>query len=282
MNDSIVLSHIQTRTILHAWQSGMEWVQVSLDLGLTTNRVTLTAEGVHFPDGQRLTWEQVREINQTDVNCFVVEDDTCHKIQLFSDLFNRSYSLMPTEGAPTMLIAGFPMHRIKDTDPHQDTLKKLRAAGALRGRVLDTCTGLGYTAIEAARTAEYVTTIELDPTALEIARNNPWSYTLFASPNIEQKIGDACEHVTTFEDASFSHIIHDPPTFQLAGNLYSGAFYRELYRVLKPGGRLFHYIGNLESKSGHGVARGVVRRLGEAGFRRVMKKPEAFGVVAYK
>jgi hypothetical protein len=52
--------------------------------------------------------------------------------------------------------------------------------------------------------------------------------------------------------------------------------------VLKPNGRLFHYIGNLESKSGRNVARGVVRRLGEAGFRRVIKKPEAFGVLAYK
>jgi hypothetical protein len=174
------------------------------------------------------------------------------------------------------------MHRIKGTDPHQDTLKKMRAAGSLRGRVLDTCTGLGYTAIEAARTAEHVTTIELDPTTLEIARHNPWSRALFEHPHIEQVMGNACEKILTFEDGCFSRIIHDPPTFQLAGELYSGAFYRELYRVLKSNGRLFHYIGSLDSKSGHGVARGVVRRLGEAGFRRVVKKPEAFGVVAYR
>jgi hypothetical protein len=52
--------------------------------------------------------------------------------------------------------------------------------------------------------------------------------------------------------------------------------------VLKPGGRLFHYIGSPESKSGGGVTRGVLRRLQQAGFRRVVRRAEAFGVVAYK
>ena len=48
----------------------------------------------------------------------------------------------------------------------QDTEAKLRALGpALRGDMLDVCTGLGYTAIAAAREARVtsVTTIELDP-----------------------------------------------------------------------------------------------------------------------
>ena len=52
------------------------------------------------------------------------------------------------------------------------------------GCVLDTATGLGYTAIEAAKTAEQVVTIELDPVALEIARLNPWSQTMFDNPEI--------------------------------------------------------------------------------------------------
>ena len=48
----------------------------------------------------------------------------------------------------------------------QDTEAKLRALGpALRGDMLDVCTGLGYTSIAAAREARVtsVTTIELDP-----------------------------------------------------------------------------------------------------------------------
>lgn len=45
-------------------------------------------------------------------------------------------------------------------------------------------------------------------------------------------------------------------------------------------GRLFHYIGDLESRSGGRVAKGVVRRLREIGFTRIHRRPEAFGVVA--
>ena len=113
---------------------------------------------------------------------------------------------MPTASAPTMLISGIPMHRIKDTNPHQDTLSKLKAIAPVRGDVLDTTTGLGYTAIEAAKTARHVTTIEIDPTAQEIARFNPWSQALFGNPNITQIIGDAFDEIRKFEfGVVFSH-----------------------------------------------------------------------------
>ena len=69
-----------------------------------------------------------------------------------------------------MLIAGFVMHRIKDIDPMQDTLRKIATISPIVGRVLDTATGLGYTAIEAAKSADEVVTIELDPGVQEIAR----------------------------------------------------------------------------------------------------------------
>ena len=181
-----------------------------------------------------------------------------------------------------MLVAGFVMHRIKDIDPMQDTKRKISAIAPVVGRVLDTATGLGYTAIEAAKTADEIVTIELDPGAQEMARLNPWSQALFDNPKIRQVMGDAYEVVQTLEDASFSRIIHDPPTFSLAGELYSGAFYRQLHRLLKRGGRLYHYIGDPDSKASGGVTRGALRRLQEAGFTRVVRRPEAYGVVAYK
>ncbi|MFN2244304.1 MAG: methyltransferase domain-containing protein, partial [Anaerolineae bacterium] len=135
---------------------------------------------------------------------------------------------------------------------------------------------------EAAKSAEQVVTIELDPTVLEVARLNPWSRALFEHPCIEQVVGDAFDEITQFEDESFSRIIHDPPMFSLAGDLYSGEFYRELYRVMQRKGRLFHYVGDLDSRSGRNVVKGVARRLEEAGFSRIIRRPEAFGVVAYK
>jgi predicted methyltransferase len=200
----------------------------------------------------------------------------------FSNLTGRVYGLMPTAAAPTMLISGLPMHRIKGTNPQQDTQAKIKAIAPITGRVLDTCTGLGYTAIEAARTAEHVITIELDPTAQEMARCTPWSRSLFDNPKISQIIGDAFEVVPSFEDGVFSCILHDPPLLGLAGELYSGEFYRDCWRVLRRNGKLFHYIGDPDSKSGARTTRGVVRRLQEAGFTRVIAKPQAFGVAAYK
>jgi predicted methyltransferase len=62
-------------------------------------------------------------------------------------------------------------------------------------------------------------------------------------------------------------ILHDPPRFGIAGELYSAAFYAELSRVLRRKGRLFHYTGAPNKlTSGRDVPREVSRRLREAGF----------------
>jgi predicted methyltransferase len=278
----VVLSHIQAKPLLQARTAGQNSASVSPDLGLTSVRVALKPEGVRFPTGQGLAWEEVEMIGESERGCFVIEDAGPQKIQIFSEATNRLYSLMPTTGAPTMLISGIPMHRIKGTDPHRDTRQKIKAIAPVVGQVLDTATGLGYTAVQAAETAEQVVTIELDPAVLEVARLNPWSQPLFGNTKITQVIGDSFDQVQAFDVEAFSRIIHDPPTFSLAGDLYSGAFYRHLFRVLRRGGRLFHYIGDLESKSGRSVARGAMRRLQEAGFSRVVRRPRAFGLVAYK
>ena len=278
----IVLSHFQVKGLLEARAAGRDAARVSLDLGLTGSEVAIRPEGVSLPGEQLLTWQDIETIGASETGCFVIEDSAPRKAQIFSEETNRLYSLMPTGGAPTMLISGIPMHRIKGTDPQQDTLQKIKSIAPVVGRVLDTATGLGYTAIAAAKTAEHVVTIELDPAALEIARLNPWSRALFDNPKITQMVGDSFEEIDKLGEAAFTRIIHDPPAFNLAGDLYSGEFYRQLFRVLRPGGRLFHYIGDLESKSGRVVSKGAARRLQEAGFSRVVRRPEAFALVAYK
>src|SRR5437660_10845624 len=196
----IILSYVQAGPLLKAKQQGIASMQISPDLGLTTVMVTLTSEGVVFPNGERLDWYSIEKISKSEVNCFILEDYTIRPVQVFSEYTNRVCSLMPTSGAPSILIAGFVMHRIKDIDPMQDTLRKIAAISPIVGRVLDTATGLGYTAIEAARTADQVVTIELDPGAQHIARLNPWSRGLFDNRKIQQLMGDAFEVVPTFED----------------------------------------------------------------------------------
>ena len=50
---------------------------------------------------------------------------------------------------------------------------------------------------------------------------------------------------------SFSVIIHDPPMFSLAGELYS-AFYQQAYRVLKQTGRIFTMSATRKANLGRG------------------------------
>ena len=280
----IVLSCYQVDALVKAHHAGHSTVSVSPDLGLTTIEARLEEVGVHFPDraDAPLPWDALQVVLDSPVACFAYEGGVLHKIEAFSETTNRYCSLMPTQGAPTLLLSGIPMHRIKGTDPYHDTLTKIKCVKPVVGRVLDTATGLGYTAIEAARTAESVITIELDEAVLQVARQNPWSQGLFDNPKITQVLGDSFEKIIEFEDRSFARIIHDPPAFSLAGDLYSGDFYRQLYRVLSNRGVLFHYIGDLDSKSGQRVSRGVSRRLNEAGFRRITSRYEAFGLVAQK
>lgn len=268
--------------MLEAQKQGQSALSLSLDLNLTQSEIKLQSECVVFPTGESLDWKSIEEIRRNETACYSVEDHVAQAIKGFSEFSGRVYGLMPTEAAPTMLISGIPMHRIKDTDPYHDTLNKIKAIAPIKGDILDTTTGLGYTAIEAAKTARRVVTIEIDPVAQEIARQNPWSRALFDNPSIHQVIGDAFEEIEKFEAESFSVIIHDPPMFSLAGDLYSLAFYQQAFRVLKHNGRMFHYIGDPDSKSGARVTAGVIRRLQDAGFKRVNRAPRAFGVVAYK
>ncbi|MGD8621212.1 MAG: RsmD family RNA methyltransferase [Anaerolineales bacterium] len=279
---SVVLSHFQAEELLDAQDQGLENAYVSLDLGLSETQVQLTEDQVIFQSETHLYWDQIHEIYADENSCFLVRDDDFEKIITFSETFNRVYSLFPTRSAPTLLVSGLPMHRIRGTDPQQDTLTKIKSVKPILGEVLDTATGLGYTAIEAARSAERVLTIELDAEVLEIARLNPWSRRLFEDPKIEQQIGDSYEMVEKFANHTFDIVLHDPPTIALDGDLYGRAFYNHLYRILKKKGRLYHYIGNPESPSGQSTTSGVIKRLQEVGFREVQRAPEAFGVIAGK
>src|ERR1700730_12093701 len=117
MQHPIVLSHIQLEPILAARDKGERSVEVSPDLGLSTGTVTITPEGVVFPGGEQLNWHDIEKIKKSQFNCFLVEGGSLQAIQVFSEQTNRPCSLWSSGGAPTMLIAGFTMHRIVDTDP---------------------------------------------------------------------------------------------------------------------------------------------------------------------
>jgi uncharacterized protein len=276
----IILSVFQAEPIIKAIKSHQTQVETSLDLNLS--KVTLEIKGLNvvLSDGQKLSLKQLEKIAKKKQQCFLIEENEAKPINIYSETTDWMRTLYPTSGAPTTLVSGIHMHRIKDVEPWLDTKLKLEAAGRVNGlKVLDTTTGLGYTAIQAADKGAQVLTVEIDPAAIEIAKFNPWSQKLFDNPNIELKIADILELIKEF-DNQFDVIIHDPPTFKLSGELYSEDFYRKLYKALKRGGRLFHYIGDPESEHGSLITKGVVSRLKQAGFSRIDFKPKAFGVLA--
>lgn len=292
----VVLSHLQATPLLalrHAANASPTDLRSSYDLGKTTCAVMLGADGVHFPvpgerattgdmQGTLATWALLEELAQEPNWCIELGDDPqapLRPIRAYSAMTGWVRTLYPTVGAPTTLVSGIPMHRIQEVEPWEDTRRKVRAA-APQGVMLDTALGLGYSAIQSAAKAERVISVEIDPEALRLARRNPWSRELFTASNIEVHIGDIEEVIESFNEHTFARVLHDPPAMSLAGELYSTSFYRDVRRVLRRNGRLFHYIGDPESASGRNTTRGVMRRLQDAGFQRIERRPEAFGVTA--
>ena len=175
--------------------------------------------------------------------------------------------LVPTDwGPPTFEIDGVKMLPTKLVSPYEDARRKVALIEPGGKRVLDTCAGLGYFAawcLEGGASA--VTSYEINPDVLWLRALNPWSPQGVGGLTVVA--GDISQTIGGLADASFGAILHDPPRFGLAGELYSQAFYDELARVLKPGGRLFHYTGTPNRvTSGRDVPQEVERRLRLAGF----------------
>jgi len=199
----------------------------------------------------------------------------------------RGYKVLRRLGedvAATVEIDGIHMHRISGIDPWRDTLAKIRAARVRRGNVvLDTCMGLGYTAVASImQGARYVVTVEVDEEIIWIAERNPWSRML-ADKRITVIHGDVTKIVHVFKDESFDRIIHDPPRFgSHTGDLYGTPLYRQFFRILKPGGILYHYLGEPGRRRGLNLYQSVKRRLLNIGFENVRWVEAAKGVVARK
>jgi predicted methyltransferase len=165
-------------------------------------------------------------------------------------------------------------HKLKDRTIHywdgDEFAPVSRYAGSLIKLVLDTCGGLGYFAaccLEAG--VARIQSFEKNADVLWLRTLNPWSPDPAASEErLQLEHADVAQAIKQLADASFDALLHDPPRFGIAGELYSQAFYDQLARVLRRGGRLFHYTGSPNKlTSGRDVPREVAKRLEKAGFK---------------
>ena len=212
-----------------------EEIFLNLDLNKTDKKERITIDrdrGIaKFPEGE-ISFDILKKIAKDEGHIYFIKDGEVFKAAISN---NGYYKLVPTI-PPTIEINGIRMHRTKDINPYEDTLNKINAVKVKKGeKVLDTCMGLGYTAIEAYRRGAEVITIEKNPNVLELAKINPYSEELFKG-GIKIILGDAYDVIKTFKDEEFDVVIHDPPRFSLAGHLYSEEFYKEIFRVLKKSG----------------------------------------------
>ena len=181
--------------------------------------------------------------------------------------------LVPTDwGPPTFEIDGIKMLPTAQVSPYADAERKVELIEPRGKYVLDTCSGLGYFAGCCVRgDVRHVRSYEKNPDVIWLRSLNPWSPDSPWSDGPRDKLtltqGDIAAEIVALPDASVDAILHDPPRFGTAGELYSQRFYAEFARVLRRRGRLFHYTGAPNRlTSNRDVAAEVANRLRRAGF----------------
>ena len=250
--------------LLAARASGAARVVGSFDLGRTQSEATIEADHWQWR-GTRFPWPEglkERTIYWFDGEAFV-------PLQRYAGSLIK---LVPTEwGTPTFEIDGIKMLVSAQIAPMADAQRKVALVQPRGKQILDTCGGLGYFAACCLdEGAAQILSYEKNANVLWLRRHNPWSPdpdSTAAGGRLQLVQGDIAEAIRTLPDQSFDAVLHDPPRFGIAGELYAQSFYDQLARVLRPGGRLFHYTGAPNRKtSGRDVPTEVAKRLGKAGF----------------
>ena len=274
------LHTINAQQALEAIAKGLSCVMLSTDLNISEQEFSIIDQELVLDQDNKLSINELKKIVKKTQRIYLCSDGDMEPLE---DRSSGYYKLVPTQGAPLLEISGVKMHISKGTDPFTSASEMSQQAVRKGDKVLDCCSGLGYAAIAAHRLgASEVLTIELSHQVMGLRAQNPWSKDL-GNDGIVQRQGSSYELIGTMPSISFDSVIHDPPRFSLAGELYSEEFYREICRVLRPGGRLFHYTGNPHVvKKGSSFVDGVIRRLKSAGFKNVVKGEHLMGVSAQK
>ena len=247
-------------------------IECSLDLDRTTTTVEVGATEWVW-QGQRFPYLETCK----DRTIYRWAGETFEPVARFTTSLIK---LVPTEwGPPTFEIDGIKMLPTAQVSPYADAERKV-ALIEPRGKViLDTCGGLGYFAAWCLQgRARQVLSYEKNPDVIWLRGLNPWSPETGSGLTLTQ--GDIAEQIASLPGESVEAVLHDPPRFGIAGELYSQVFYDHLARVIRRQGKLFHYTGTPNKlTSGRDVPNEVAKRLRQAGF---VAKLIGDGVLAVK
>jgi len=242
-----------------AQRVGAATVECSLDLGRTQTTVGLGVAGWTWQDHDFPWLDSCRERT-----IYYWTGDAFEPVSRFGQGLIK---LVPTDwDAPTFEIDGIKMLPTAQVSPYADAQRKVGLIEPRGKNILDCCGGLGYFAAWCVQgKAKLVQSYEKNPDVIWLRSLNPWSPQ--PGPGFTLTQGDIALEIAQLPDASFDAVLHDPPRFGIAGELYSQVFYDHLARVLKRKGRLFHYTGTPNKlTSGRDVQQEVTKRLERAGF----------------
>jgi predicted methyltransferase len=242
-----------------AREAGVPAVTCSLDLGRSTTRVELAVDGWIW---QGRTYPYLDRCKDSTVYRWV--DGAFEPVMRYSGAL---YKLVPTVwGPPTFEIDGIKMLPTARISPYADAEQKVAWIQPHGKVILDTCGGLGYFAAWCVQgQAKQVLSYEKSPDVIWLRSLNPWSPVQDAVLTLIQ--ADITAEIAALRNAAFDAILHDPPRFGIAGELYSQVFYDHLARVIRRGGRLFHYTGSPNRlTSRRDVPAEVAKRLRRSGF----------------
>lgn len=273
----MLISHFEAAELQKLLKQEDEEFRFSIDLGKTFNTF-------HKDKFRNINFKKI--IKNKNSVFFCEEDGSLFKIQTFSEVTNKPVRLAPTKlfNPPIIEIAGVRMHNIvhiEDLNPITDAKNKTESLDSQNSYIMEVGFGLGYTALNILKDKNKIDSYEIDPAVIQIAKENPWSNEVFASSDFNLVNTDIYLSISSIKDNTYDNIMFDPPRFINAESLYSPSFYKELHRVLKNSGKIYHYIGRPRDKfKGQDIFPRVKKNLEESGFVNVDRS--YLGVIAYK
>jgi predicted methyltransferase len=258
--------------LLLARRQGLATIDCSLDLKRSITKVEIHAD--------QWQWQQSKFPYPEQLNDRTVYFWNGESFQAVSRFGGSLIKLVPTQwGAPTFEIDGIKMLPTAKVSPFADAGNKVNLIRPRAKVILDCCAGLGYFAAWCkSGGAKQILSFEKNPDVLWMRTLNPWSPGPDATLSLT--LADITQAVLELPNEAVDAVLHDPPRFGIAGELYSQSFYVELARVLKPNGLLFHYTGSPNKvSSGRDLAGEVTQRLRMAGFE---SQRQGDGILASK